>query len=221
MMVRIVVVLLACAIAGKTQDFQKYFDAAKAPPAASASGVTKSNAKEANEPASDASFSAVLLSKCFDANSRTAGSEIEKQCGLLEAAAFQQALGVYRYQHDLYAWQQTSTIILFWVVVGLVSLGMVFAGVQFARAFRVGEAGTVQRRGHATAVVAPGPPAHVQEVESAADQLNDLAVHLDISAKGVQVSSSVLGVIILVISLAFLYLYLQIVYPIVPAGSAG
>ena len=37
---------------------------------------------------------------------------------------------------------------------------------------------------------------------------------LDVSAKGIKVQSSVLGVIILVISLAFFYLYLVYVYPI-------
>jgi len=43
---------------------------------------------------------------------------------------------------------------------------------------------------------------------------SDVATELDVSATGVKVSSPVLGVIILVISLAFFYLYLVYVYPI-------
>jgi hypothetical protein len=42
----------------------------------------------------------------------------------------------------------------------------------------------------------------------------DIATELDLSTKGVKVSSPVLGVIILVISFAFFYLYLVYVYPI-------
>ena len=44
--------------------------------------------------------------------------------------------------------------------------------------------------------------------------LDPLATHLELSAKGIVVNSSVLGVIILGLSLAFFYLYLVYVYPI-------
>jgi hypothetical protein len=98
---------------------------------------------------------------------------------------------VYR-QHGLehrqkvFAWQHRSSIAIFVVVVLLVFAGIYFAAVQFHHGLR-------QPRGFA-------PAALVTEVEA--------------SVKGIKVTSPVLGVIILVISLAFFYLYLAVVYPI-------
>ena len=44
-----------------------------------------------------------------------------------------------------------------------------------------------------------------------------LATQLEVSAKGIVVNSSVMGVIILALSLAFFYLYLVYIYPITDA----
>jgi hypothetical protein len=48
----------------------------------------------------------------------------------------------------------------------------------------------------------------------AAGETAGLATRFEISAKGLVVNSSVLGVIILTLSIAFFYLYLVYVYPI-------
>jgi hypothetical protein len=89
----------------------------------------------------------------------------------------------------VFEWQLRSSRIIFWVVLGLVLIGLIFSGLQFWKAFRA-------RR-------------PISKTES-----RDMQTELEISTRGVRVSSSVLGVIILVISLAFLYLFLVHVYPI-------
>lgn len=107
--------------------------------------------------------------------------------------AFLEAMGEYyryrssglRHRSRVFEWQLVSSKVIFTTVLMLVAAGMVFAAIQF----RVG----LSRP--------DGAPA-------------DAATQVDLTATGVKVSSPVLGVIILVISLAFFYLYLVYVYPI-------
>ena len=99
----------------------------------------------------------------------------------------------YAYRSRLFEWQLLSSRVIFLVVLVLVACGIYFAWVQFRAAL------LVTRRG---AKEGASPPA------------NPLATQLEVSAKGVVINSSVLGVIILGLSLAFFYLYLVYVYPI-------
>jgi hypothetical protein len=108
---------------------------------------------------------------------------------------YQQALRSYYtyrkagYDHRLrvFEWQLLSSRIIFFVVLFLVFVGIYFAAVQFHRG-----------------AARPG------KTEVSSEDMTEL----DLSVKGVKVRSPVLGVIILVISLAFFYLYLVYVYPI-------
>ena len=90
-------------------------------------------------------------------------------------------------------WQLLSSIAIFLVVLALVGCGIYFAALQFHR--------DLPARGARHVEPATTPPAAI-------------ASSVEITASGVKVSSPVLGVIILVISLAFFYLYLAVVYPI-------
>lgn len=94
----------------------------------------------------------------------------------------------YEQRQETFAWQLFSSRIIFWAVLFLVFAGIYFAAVQF----HVG----LRRQ--------PGPGGQIVE------PVTELAA----SAEGIKVSSPVLGVIILVISLVFFYLYLAFVYPI-------
>ena len=94
----------------------------------------------------------------------------------------------------VFAWQHLSTRVIFFVVLGLVAVGIYFAWAQFQRGLSQPMTQTKQ----ATEVTAVTPSAH----------------ELEISPKGIRVSSPVLGVVILALSLAFFYLYLVYVYPI-------
>jgi hypothetical protein len=109
------------------------------------------------------------------------------------AAEYQAALREYyayfksgiSHRRDVFSWQLFSSRIIFWVVLSLVAAGMYFAAVQFQR-------GLGRRRA------------------VSADDATEIAASLG----GVKVRSPVLGVVILVISLAFFYLYLRFVYPV-------
>jgi hypothetical protein len=94
----------------------------------------------------------------------------------------------YRHRQRVFEWQLFSSKVIFGTVLGLVAAGIYFAWVQF-------------HAGLARQATTDAPPAsEVTEIEA--------------SPKGIKVSSPVLGVIILLISLAFFYLYLVFVYPI-------
>lgn len=110
--------------------------------------------------------------------------------------AFRDALNQYyiyrksglQHRERVFEWQLFSSRIIFAIVLALVAAGMSFAALQFYVGFR-------RQTGTAPAAI-------------------DAVTQLDLSTAGLKVSSPVLGVIILVISLAFFYLYLVYVYPI-------
>jgi hypothetical protein len=92
-----------------------------------------------------------------------------------------------QHRRRVFEWQLQSSKVIFATVLILVASGVVFAAIQFYVGLK--------------RTVGPRPaPEHVTE--------------LDLSTAGVKVSSPVLGVIILVISLGFFYLYLVYIYPI-------
>ena len=110
----------------------------------------------------------------------------------------------YEYRSRVFEWQLLSSRFIFVVVLALVSAGLYFAAVQFRIAMRAA-ARKVDAAPTVGATVSPSTPA---------DPSMSLATQLEVSAKGVVVNSSVMGVIILALSLAFFYLYLVHIYPI-------
>lgn len=91
----------------------------------------------------------------------------------------------FQHRQRVFQWQLLSSKVIFVVVIFLVLAGIYFSWLQFRADLRKsGDGGE-------------------QSVST-----------LEASGKGIKVSSPVLGVIILVISLLFFYLYLQHVYPI-------
>jgi hypothetical protein len=87
-------------------------------------------------------------------------------------------------------WNLTSSVIIFWSVIFLVFSGILFAGIQFYTSLH-----NAKNKGSINA--------------------ENLSTELEASLQGgIKVSSPVLGVIILVISFLFFYLYLKYVYPI-------
>jgi hypothetical protein len=92
----------------------------------------------------------------------------------------------YRHRANVFTWQLISSIIIFSMVICLVFIGIYFAWLQFRLALK--------------------------EIEKGKEE--DLKTEINVSPKEIKVSSPVLGVIILVISLLFFYLYLIYIYPI-------
>jgi hypothetical protein len=105
----------------------------------------------------------------------------------------------YAYRSRVFEWQLLSSRAIFAIVLLLVVAGVYFAAVQFRASMRA-----PLRPAVATSETAVVPAAAAGAMET----------RLELSAKGVVVNSSVLGVIILALSLGFFYLYLVYVYPI-------
>jgi len=94
----------------------------------------------------------------------------------------------YLHRQSDFTWQHYSTVVIFISVLALVFSGMYFAYVQFHADLRLRAQPRTSESGEKSEV--------------------------ELSIKGIRVSSPVLGVIILAVSLAFFYLYLVYVYPI-------
>jgi hypothetical protein len=105
----------------------------------------------------------------------------------------------YQHRRAVFDWQLLSSRIIFAVVILLVSVGVFFSWLQFRADTR---AASRRPRGPLPGA-APGAAAEAKPVTS-----------IGLTKEGIQVSSPVLGVIILMISLAFFYLYLVYVYPV-------
>jgi hypothetical protein len=103
----------------------------------------------------------------------------------------------YTYRSRVFEWQLLTSRVIFIIVLVLVAAGIYFAAVQF----HVAMIAARRNLRHAPAGDAPAAA-------------NPLATQFEVSAKGIVINSSVLGVIILGLSLAFFYLYLVYVYPI-------
>ncbi|WP_298293737.1 hypothetical protein [uncultured Litoreibacter sp.] len=89
------------------------------------------------------------------------------------------------HRRKVFEWQYTSSLIIFFVVIGIVLIGLYFSWMQF-HAAKDGQVGETT---------------------------------MEASKDGFKLSSPVLGVVILVLSLAFFYLYLVHVYPISEIGG--
>lgn len=94
----------------------------------------------------------------------------------------------YQHRQTVFQWQFFSSKVIFVAVLALVFAGIYFAAVQFHSAL--------------------GRKRKTEASES--DGITEFVA----SVKGIKVSSPVLGVVILVISMVFFYLYLVYVYPI-------
>lgn len=92
----------------------------------------------------------------------------------------------FAHRRNVFIWQLVSSVVIFVVVILLMMAGVYFSWIQFQQG--------------------------LNENEQGADQ--DMTTNLEVSGSGFKISSPILGVIILVISLGFFYLYLVHVYPI-------
>jgi hypothetical protein len=112
-----------------------------------------------------------------------------KGCDDIRSAVFKQQKDLLEYNVDVFRWQGFSTKVMFWIVILLTLSGLAFAGVQFWLTFR-----HYDPRKH--------PEAPKMDAEA------------KVSASGLEFKTPVLGVTVLFISMAFLFLYMRYVYPI-------
>ena len=118
----------------------------------------------------------------------TPDSISKEQEAQLQQAYTELRLFTYNHIRRTYEWNYISTLIIFWVVILLVISGLIFSAVQFYKSI------VATRRGQK----------NVAEAST-----------IEASLQGIKVTSSVLGVIILIISMLFFYLYLAHVYPVI------
>jgi len=104
----------------------------------------------------------------------------------LGKAVYANQLWTMRRNEKIYAWQDFSTKLIFVLVIILVFVGVIFSGMQFFK----------QHRSSTPSVDKDG------------------VSHIEFSTGGIKVSSPFIGLILLIISLGFFYLYLVYVYPI-------
>jgi hypothetical protein len=101
----------------------------------------------------------------------------------------------FKHRRRVFDWQLLSSKIIFIIVVLLVSAGIYFSGVQFRASMRAAAS--------ASRIESGGQPS-----------VAGIDTDIEASFSSIKVKSSVLGVIILVISFLFFYMYLRQVYPI-------
>jgi len=111
----------------------------------------------------------------------------------------------YRHRQRVFAWQLISSKVIFVLVTVLVFSGIYFAALQFHEGMR--------RRAEASAKASASSTTAMGGKIADKPEAPEVT-KISASEHGIEVSSPVLGVIILVISLAFFYLYLLYVYPI-------
>jgi len=114
-----------------------------------------------------------------------------KACNESVVEKYRYLIAAYRHRRESFDWNLKASRVMFVMVILLVVAGMLFATVQFRIAM----------------LRMLGPKAD-------GNGKTGIETDLEISAKGVKVSSSVLGIIILLISMSFFYLYALYVYPI-------
>jgi hypothetical protein len=106
-------------------------------------------------------------------------------------------------QEEQYRDQISDGVRLFYVVLGIVVIGLGLSVLQFLKSFWFAK--------KATEAGGPIPPADAPPPDDPTT----------FSYLGIEIKSSVIGLIILAMSLAFFFLYLKFVYVITPAATTG
>lgn len=144
-----------------------------------------------------------------------ATDEARQACARLQKTAYDHQSWMLEYRQKAFEAHHVYTIIVFAIVCAMVLLGMYLSYKEFA----IGAARRqkmIERLIQRVRRTAGGKP---DEAKAAGGQ--DLSAEekaepatLEIGTSGVKVTSQVLGVIVLVVSMGFFYLYLKTVYPI-------
>lgn len=132
------------------------------------------------------------------------------------AAGMQQADTTYDYMHravfwytfeqnkKVFAWQHTSSIIIFCLVVIIVLMGIYMSYEQFRMSKKLMTSTFNQTKQLST-----------QSAETMnAQQLELMQTDMELGKDGIKIKTAVIGLVILCLSLAFLFMYLKYVYPI-------
>jgi hypothetical protein len=145
--------------------------------------------------------------------------EARRACLKWQQSVFDHQVWVIEYRQKAYEAHHIYTMIVFAIVCGLVLLGMYLSYKEFDLGAKRRQtllqrlARRLQRPATTTPKEGqPVPPAEPQQPDDV--QADVVATQLELSTSGIKVTSQVLGVIVLIVSMGFFYLYLKTVYPI-------
>lgn len=110
-------------------------------------------------------------------------------------------------------YQHVSSIVIFVVVLIIIGFGLFLSYMQFRKSSQLGEQ---PDKGSAAAAQSIDN----NNKDSGSGTISPTLTSISISKDGIQIDSSVIGILILFISLGFFYLYLTTVYPIDEIESA-
>ncbi|OCX54716.1 hypothetical protein BEL04_10860 [Mucilaginibacter sp. PPCGB 2223] len=132
----------------------------------------------------------------------------------------------------VYNWQDISSVIIFLMVIAVVIMGLILSYKQFAFTNQMilkhheamlasppKQAVTKVTNSAAGTQIQQSGDADEQsttkvKVEPAGDDIPQTATTFEVSKDGLKINSAVIGLIILVVSIVFFFLYLRFVYPI-------
>jgi hypothetical protein len=104
-----------------------------------------------------------------------------------------------------YWWHFLSTIVIFAMVIGIVAFGLRLTWLQFTRESRIRTRASDSARASAAGTGAESLPATPSTVK--------------IGPAGIEITSQVIGLLILALSVGFFYLYARYIYPITEDSS--
>jgi hypothetical protein len=105
-------------------------------------------------------------------------------------------------RREAFAWQSVATKVIFGVVIIVVLAGLYLSWMQFNFAHNAPlKVTTPSTEGSASAATSTNP----------GDAMNTI----EVNTSGVKITSSVIGLVILTLSIVFFFLYLKFVYPII------
>lgn len=153
--------------------------------------------------------------------------EARQACARWQKAAYDHQAWMLKYREKAFDAHHFYTIIVFAIVCGMVLLGMYLSYKEFAigasRRQKLIE--RLVQRMRRPAGDKPDDAKAAGDQDLSVEEKAAAATALEIGTSGVKLTSQVLGVIVLVVSMGFFYLYLKTVYPIqesnVPSAAAA
>ena len=133
---------------------------------------------------------------------RNATDKVEEEVKNLEAEKYNHDIWKLQYERKIFEYQHISSIVLLCVSLMVLICGLYFSYMQFK-----------DRTGHIDTNKA------IQNSLKDLDNDEESKTSLKIGMAGIEISSSIIGLLILCVSLAFFYLYIANIYPVV--DSAG
>ena len=130
-------------------------------------------------------------------------NEVNKKTKNLEEEQYKHAIWALKYQEKIYEYQHISSIVLLFVSLIVLICGLYFSYMQFK-----------DRTDH----IYPNKATKnlSENIDSNNIKKNDESkTSLKIGMAGIEISSSIIGLLILCVSLAFFYLYIANIYPVV------